>query len=437
MEKLLSMAKKAADQAEVFSAEYTSDSVTFQDAKLYNIETNFLSGTALRIIKDGKLGFAYTRNLTDRQELLDNALHALEGGVEAPYDLPATREFKYLDTYDPTVKALTGNELLDEAQRVCAILKSRSAGEITAVSFTNRDSLRILNSKGTDVSRQSTIGGTYGNIIFPGSGSGIGRLHQGKRLDRMPDVLIDEMAGLFGKGQKTVEPKGGRMQVLFMPDSMITLLWRIMSGLSGRSLYEKKSPVSDKLGQRIFSQKLTIVDDPLNDSYPGARAFDDEAVACQPLTLVNLGVLENFYYDLKYAKKLGVVSTGHGYRGGFWGGDPITVKPGPSLAHLFIKPGNVTLAKLISMMDRGIIVEGALGAHSGNIPNGDYSIGISPGLYVENGEIVGQVKDAMAAGNIYETLANVAEVGDTLYPSFEGARVPMLLCDDVSVTTRS
>lgn len=47
---------------------------------------------------------------------------------------------------------------------------------------------------------------------------------------------------------------------------------------------------------------------------------------------------------------------------------------------------------------------GALGAHSGNIPNGDFSIGLSPGLYVENGEIVGHVKDSMVAGNIYEVM---------------------------------
>ncbi len=104
MEKLLDMAKKVTNQAEIYSAEYTSNAVSFQDAKLYNIETNFLSGISLRIIKDGRLGFAYTRNLIDRQELLDNALRSLEGGVEAPYDLPDTKGIKKLDTYDPTIK---------------------------------------------------------------------------------------------------------------------------------------------------------------------------------------------------------------------------------------------------------------------------------------------------------------------------------------------
>jgi PmbA protein len=180
-----------------------------------------------------------------------------------------------------------------------------------------------------------------------------------------------------------------------------------------------------------------VVDDPLNDAYPGARDFDDEGVACRPLVLVDKGSLQSFYYDLNYAKKMDVVPTGHGYRTGPWGGDPVTIKPAPALAHLFIRPGTATLSQLIAMMDRGLIVEGALGAHSGNIPNGDYSIGVSPGLYVENGQIIGRVKDAMVAGNIYETLKNVVALGDTLYPSFGGSWVPPLLCDGVSVTTKS
>lgn len=91
---------------------------------------------------------------------------------------------------------------------------------------------------------------------------------------------------------------------------------------------------------------------------------------------------------------------------------------------------------MVKSMDKGIIIEGALGYHSGNVPNGDYSIGACPGLYVEEGEIVGRVNDAMIAGNIYETLKHVVAIGDTLYPSHDGAWVPAILCDDVSVATK-
>jgi PmbA protein len=436
MEKLLETAQKAVDQVEIYSIQSTANKVSFKDAKLYNIETDYQSGVSLRIIKNGKLGFAYTRNLTDRQELLNNALLSLEGGVEAGFDFPGPAELHNLDTYDPSIKTMTCREALEETKRICENLSGKTAGEIMAGAFFAEDTIRIMNSNGVDMNRCSSIAGSHGEIIYPGSGSGIGREYLGKKLESLPKQLIDEIAFLYSKGEKVVEPKGGRMKVLFMPESMITLLWRISSGLSGKSVYDKISPISDKIGQNIFSSSLTILDNPLNDKFSDARAWDDEGVPCRELTLVENGILKSFYYNLKYAGKAGAKSTGHGYRNGPWGGDPLTINPGPFLGHLTIKPGNSSLEKLISSMDRGVIVEGVLGAHSGNIPNGDYSVGISPGLYVENGEIVGRVKDAMIAGNIYETLSSVADIGSVLYPAFSGALVPPILCEGVSVTTK-
>ena len=90
---------------------------------------------------------------------------------------------------------------------------------------------------------------------------------------------------------------------------------------------------------------------------------------------------------------------------------------------------------MVRMIDRGIIIAGALGAHSGNIPNGDYSVGLAPALYVENGEIVGRISESMAAGNVYETLQNVVAVGDEVMPTSFG-RFPALLTEGVSVASR-
>jgi PmbA protein len=85
-------------------------------------------------------------------------------------------------------------------------------------------------------------------------------------------------------------------------------------------------------------------------------------------------------------------------------------------------------------MDRGVIVIGVLGAHSGNILNGDFSVGLSPGLYVENGEIVGRVGDGMVAGNIYDLLKNVAAIEDRIHEPNGRSLFPCVLFDDVSVT---
>jgi len=84
----------------------------------------------------------------------------------------------------------------------------------------------------------------------------------------------------------------------------------------------------------------------------------------------------------------------------------------------------------------GVVAVMALGAHSGNRLNGAYSVGLAPGLWVEDGAIVGMVKDSMVAGNVYEDLKNVIAVEDRAHNAPMG-RFPSLLLDNVSFTTRT
>ena len=88
MEQLLKQAEKVSDQSEVFFQEQRSDSVSFENGRLKNIESSDQSGFSLRLIRDDRLGFAYTRNLEHPEELVQNALATLPGGVEARYLLP-------------------------------------------------------------------------------------------------------------------------------------------------------------------------------------------------------------------------------------------------------------------------------------------------------------------------------------------------------------
>jgi PmbA protein len=434
MEKLLEMVKKVCNQAEIYSIDTKQNMVGFENAKLHEIDTKFQSGVSLRIIKDGKLGFAYTRNLINRDELLQNALNSLKGGVEASYDFPLTKDLPKLNTFDSSCENITSNQLVDECNRICDALK-KTTGEISASAYTYLETLRVLNTKGTDISSKITQSGIYGNITYPGTASGIGRVWQAKKFEKMPDNVVNETIELFNLSSKEVTAKGGKMKVMFMPNCMYALNWRIESGTSSKSVYEKVSPIASKIGEKIFSDKITIYDDPLDDKYPGARAFDDEGNATSRFNLVNKGVLENFYYDLNYAKKMNKKSSGHGYRSAQWESDTVTIKPTPTLGYIRYQTGNKSFTELVKSIDRGVIIEGALGAHSGNIPNGDLSIGANPALYVENGEIVGQIKDIMVSANIYELFKNVIDISNTLYFSYSGL-MPAILFDNVSVATK-
>ena len=423
MEKLLEMAKKVSDQAEVYSYKSSSNSVSYQNAKLHDIESDFAAGIALRIIKDGKLGFAYTSNLNSREDLISHALHSLKGKVSADFQLPSYQELPKIDTYDENINEISSTKLVEECSRITDNWKEKTEAEIASASWTYTHQKRLLNSKGVDYSKKASGYGAYGSLGFPGGASGISRSISSKSFIPFLESSSDEMIRLFNIGEKIVKPKSGKMKVIFMPGSLYTLTWRFTTGTSAQSIYEKTSPIADKIDQQIFSDKLTIFTDPLNEKYNNATAFDEEGIPTSKLNLVENGVLKSFYYDLFYAQKLGTKSTGHGYKASYAG------KPNPQAAHLTFLPGDASFSEMIKMIDRGIIVEGAMGAHSGNIPNGDYSIGVSPGLYVENGEIIGRVKDSMIAGNSYETMKHVLVVENK--PHNFGSRMPTILFEDV------
>jgi PmbA protein len=435
MEKLLEMASRVCDQVEIYSLEEIADGVSFENAKLKEIDSTNQYGLSLRMIKDGKLGFAYTKNLTNREELLQNAMDSLKGGVEGLFDFPSTQEARSPETYDVSVESLSNTALVQECQRVCDRIVPNTKGQLNVSAYRAIVHRRVINSRGTDLSGRSSVYSLGADILFPGSYSAIHRRVINKKFVKTPDDTLQFLLNIYNQAKSEAKPKAGKMKALFLPETLYTLIWRLQSAANGKNIYQKVSPLMTKINVEIFDNQLTIYDDPLDDRVPWARGFDDEAVSCRRFPIIEKGTLKNFYYDLFYGKKMGTPSTGHGYKSSMWGGETVSFKPFPSLSHLFIQPGRGSLSEMIATMKKGVIVAGALGAHSGNILNGDYSIGLAPGLYVEDGRIVGHVKDAMVAGNIFETMKRVAEIENEQHPG-SGGMYPAILFEDVNVASK-
>jgi len=435
MEELMELAKNVSEEVEIYSLNEKNDLIVFENSKLKKIDSKIQTGLSLRIINDGKLGFAYTKDLVDRKELLKNALDSIAGGIKADFKFPDSSDLPELKSFDKSIESLSNTDIVSECKRVNEILKSKTEGQINLYAERNIYKLRIINSNGLDLNVKSSIYSLEPEILYPASYSAIGRVIIDKKFRKAPDEYLDFILDIYNQSLKEVNPKKSRMKALFLPEVMYVIIWRVLSATNGKNIYQKESPLSSKIGERIFDQKISIYDDPLNDKMPDARGFDDEGVPCGHFPIIENGVLRNFFYDLYYAKKMNTKSTGHGYKSGMWGGETVSVKPNPSLDHLYMSCGDKSFDELISSIDRGILVGGALGAHSGNIPNGDFSIGLSPGIYIENGEIIGRVKDAMIAGNIYDVMKNVIDIEDTVHPATTGI-FPSILFDDVSVATK-
>lgn len=435
MERILEQAKPVSDQSEVFFQEQRSDGVSLENGRLKNIESRVQSGAGLRLIRNRRLGFAYTRNPDRPEELVQNALDSLPGGVEARYRLPEPFEPPDGRAYDPAIETLSNTRLVEEGQRLAAYLAERTTGQINLGVYRSVTRVRIINSRGSDLVWKTSNYGAHLSLMYPGSYNAVERSWTAKKFEPVPDSLPNFILDLYNRSRTKVHPAGGRMKCLLLPETVFTLIWRIQSAANGKNIFEKISPLEGKIGEKVFAADLTLVDDPLDGMRPNARGFDDEGTPCRRTPLIEKGVLRQYYFDLNYAEKLGVDPSGHGYRGAPWGGEAIATLPRPALEYLILEPGRRSFEQLLRSLERGVLVAGALGAHSGNIPNGDFSFGLAPGIYVEGGEIMGSLEEAMVAGNIYEVLQNVVDLEDRVHPAPEGY-FPALLLDDVQVTIR-
>jgi PmbA protein len=184
----------------------------------------------------------------------------------------------------------------------------------------------------------------------------------------------------------------------------------LISALSGNSIQQKNSFLIDMAGEKIGSDLLTLIDDPFIVSGNGSRLFDREGLALKKRTIVDQGVLKEYYIDTYYGKKLDMLPTS---------GDT---------TNLVFKPGDKSLEELIASMDRAILVTGFNGGNSNGV-TGDFSYGIE-GFLVENGQLTKPVSEMNITGNFKQVLKDLMAVGNDVYTG-SAWRLPSLVFDNI------
>lgn len=175
----------------------------------------------------------------------------------------------------------------------------------------------------------------------------------------------------------------------------------------GESVLKRKSLLTGRMGETLFSKLLNIRDNGVLPGGIGSAPCDGEGVPQRDTLLVDNGRLDAFLYDSYWGKKAGMPSTGNAVRGG--------LKTAPRLGthNFFIAPGAAGLSELLSGVERGVLVTSVMGMHTANPISGDFSVGAS-GLYIEGGEIVHPVKGIAIAGNLLDLFGGVDLVGNDL-----------------------
>lgn len=429
LNEILDIASKYVDAAEVYYLENVSTPVNFEVNRLKSMETKETRGVALRVIKNGKVGFSSTTDLENSKfdQLVKFAIEIADFGAEANWTFPTHQiksssiKMSSIPTIDNMVSV--GNNIID-------IMKDKEPETLNSVSLTyNKSREIIMNSNGISGHRENDYVSFYlmsqlvkdNDIlyVYDGLSDTSSEINYKKITNKVLGTLKNSKA-IFQVNSKS-------MPIIFTPKAMSSLLIPLEPALSGKAIFQGSSYFSKKHDQRIMDERISIYEDPTQGLIP--ITFDDEGIPVSKKIYIENGILKNFYYDLQTASEAKVKSTGNGFRSGL-------SDASPSVLNLIFDGGDKTLQEMIEGIDEGIIVDQFLGAGQGNTLSGAFSLNIALGFLVEKGKIVGRIKDCMLSGNTFDALNNIKHIEKN--PDWLGSgnrKYPAVLFNNMNVVS--
>jgi len=414
MEKLLQQACKEVDSAELFRAKSKTIPVNFEVNRLKSIDISESEVKALRVIKKGKIGFSSSTGSEGFDSMVEKAAATSEFGSEASFDFPREikrggKEKKNINIYDEKVANKGIKEMIKVGEGIIEKVKDfnrKLRCGVTIVKDCNE--IEYFNSRGGNFSYNKTAI-AYSMMVRQIENQDMlmiySSIESGKDNLELEELTSEIIVNLKW-GEKIVPVESGKMPVIFTPKAALVLILPIISGLNGKVVLKKISPLAARKNKKLWSDLLTLYSDGTINFAAGSAPFDDEGVEMKRVPLVEKGEIKNFYYDLQTAGRAGVESTGNGLRAGSQS------EPVPGISNLVMEEGKVSFSEMIKDIKEGIIIDQVLGLGQGNIISGAFSNNVQLGYKIEKGKIVGRVKNIMIAGNAIEELKNIAALGN-------------------------
>jgi PmbA protein len=421
MSELLDLAAKVAgaagagEQVEAFVGRSSSTSVKVHGGVIESLTQATSAGIGVRVIDDGRQGFAWAGSLDDDviaevlAEARDNVAYAQPepwvglaepDGVEPP-PIDLWREGL---AAQPTERKV---DLALELERAVRARDPRISGVRTALWADGAGEGAVATSTGIAVAGRSTFChlsvqalATDGDETKTGYGVSVGREPDDVDLDDAADDAVDRATRLLG----AVQPGSGSVTLILEPRMAATLLGVVGGTLNGESVLKQRSPFADRVGESIASPLVTLVDDPTDALSLGADSHDGEGLATRRVPLIVDGVLQGFLHNTMTGRRAGVPSTGSAIRG-------YRSTPGVGAQALALATGTGSLDDLVAAVDHGVLVQSMTGLHSGVNPvSGDFSVGVE-GLMVRRGQRAEPIREATIASTLQRLLLDVSAVG--------------------------
>lgn len=406
-------------QAEVFAVSSVSRAQEWSEGKPENQSTAQTEGLGLRVVDQGRLGFAST-NRQDAEGLTwlaDAAVTASRvTGADAALELPAPSKAAGEESLELSDLALLQGSF-EERSAFLSTMEGKVKKRDPRLTKVLRASYRegryrtlvqsttgvAAESAGTSVSFSLACVAVQNGETQVGYGFQAVRHFSDLKIDWVVDKTIEGTLALLGGKQLS----SGRYDLVLDPFVAAEMLELLATALRADQVLKGRSFFAKKVGQAIASGKLTILDDGRLKRGLGSSAFDAEGLPTQTTTLVQDGVLKGFLYDSLSARKSKTASTGNAGRSSYKG------LPEPESTNFYIRPGATRPDALLSAVGTGLYVRNVMGLHTVDTVSGDYSLGIM-GQKIENGTLTHGVRGMTIAGNLLDLLKNIEAVGSDL-----------------------
>lgn len=405
--------------AELYVEETVPTSITYEDKKIEQIVSGSNIGAGLRVIHDLRTIYAFTNDLNEKSllgiaETIGNAIQSKQQDIaidlsrqKSALDFNMER-FPYLESMERKI------DLVKEADHTARTYSSL-VKQVKAVYSDTFKKVQIANSDGVLVEEEKSGVIFFLNVVASDNGivqtafESKGGIVGFEIFDREP---VSELAQKAAKRAvamlKADKAPAGEMPVVLSSEAGGTMVHEAVGhGLEGDFIHSSLSVYSDKLGEKVASPLVTVIDDATIPEKRGSFKFDDEGVPSEKTVLIENGILTNFMYDKLNAMKGKTVSTGNGRRQSY------KHKPIPRMTNTMIASGQDDPEEIVKSTPNGLFVK-KMGGGEVNIVNGDFVFEVSEGYIIEKGQVKNMVRGATLTGNGPQVLRDIDMTGKDL-----------------------
>lgn len=435
LEKTIDLAKKnGADQADVILNTGESFSISSRNAEIDKYKLSGSSVLGIRAIKDNKVGISYTEALDDdalslaAKTAVDNAKNSDTNEYET-ISVKADKDLISENKYEKDTSST--QEKIDFCLKLESEVKARDS-RVQAVPYNGfsegESETYYLNSLGTFGWDSETYMSCYTSALINEGDKNSMHYHgvmgtnlKNLNLEECVKESLEHASAWLNAGPVST----GNYDIVFTPDQFVSVFNCFGNIFSAKAAWDKVNPFSEKIGNQVADNQLTVLDVPMYKDAFFTYEFDSEGVARSDLTLIENGVLKSFYHNTATANYFNTQTTGHGSRG-----------PRSSLGvggtNKLIQPGKTSESDARS--GEYIEIHSLQGLHSGaNSISGEFSFGAS-GYLCRDGQRVQPVKGITVAGNYHHMLMKIKAIGDVIHANTDKSFfAPTIRFDSLSV----